>query len=141
MKRTAEIILTVIGLIIYAFVTFSGTLIIWIQNNQDEVRESMDNEVLQEQGISINEFNQALEEIGGGGWMLAIIGGLAVIVGIIAIVFLKGNKKPQPAGIILIVIAAVSLLFLGFGTWLIALPYVIAGIMAIARKSRPGIEG
>lgn len=135
MKRTGEIVLTVIGMILYAFFAFAGSLLIWIQNNQDEIGEAIEDE-----GVSMADFNDAMEGIGNSSWMMAIFSVVAVILGIVVIVFLKGNKKPKPAGIILIVLAVLSLVLLGIGTWIIVLPYLIAGILALARKPKQALN-
>lgn len=135
MRRTAEIVFTIIGVLFYAFVTFSGALLIWIQNNKDMLRGIMEDEAARESGISMAEFNEALEGIDNGGWLLAIIGVVGLVLGIVSIIYLRGNKKPKQAGIMLIVVAIVSLILLGLGTWILVLPYIVAGILALARKS------
>ncbi|MBP2258911.1 DUF4064 domain-containing protein [Virgibacillus alimentarius] len=139
MKRTVEIVLAIIGALLYAFFAFMGGLLIWVQNNKDVMRDIFE-ETQQEAGITMNEFNSMLESIGGEGWMLAIFSSVAVIVGIIAIVFLKGNKRPKPAGIMLIIVAVLSLILLGFGTWIIAIFYAICGIVALTRKPKGAME-
>ncbi len=140
MKRTGEIVLTVIGALLYAFITLGGVLLIWVQNNKDMVRNAIDSEEFEAEGYSMADFNAALDSIGISGWMLTIVAGLAVILGIVAIVFLKGNKKPQPAGIILLVVAVASLIALGMNTWITVLPYAIAGLMALLRKPKQNAE-
>src|SRR5699024_10485034 len=94
-KRTAEIVLTSIGAILYAISAAGGALLIWLQNNQDLVQEAVEEAEAQGAEISMAELNDVLQGIGGSGWMLAIFSVIAIIVGIVAIVFLKGNKKPK----------------------------------------------
>ena len=139
-KRTAEIVLTIIGAILYAISAAGGALLIWLQNNQDLVQEAVEEAEAQGAEISMAELNDVLQGIGGSGWMLAIFSVIAIIVGIVAIVFLKGNKKPKPAGIMLIIIAVLSLILLGLSSWIIMLLYLIPGIMALARKPKQVIE-
>lgn len=141
MKRTGEFVLVIIGALLYAFFAAMGGILIWIQNNQDVMRDAMEEADTEGTGFSMADFNSMIEGIGNSGWQLAIFSVIAVILGIVTLVFLKGNKKPKAAGIILIATAVVSLFVLGFGTWIIAIFYVIAGIMALARKPKPIIEG
>lgn len=140
MKRTAEIVLTIIGAVLYAISAAGGALLIWLQNNQDLVHDAVEEAEAQGADISMAELNDMLQGIGSSGWMLAIFSVIAMIVGIIAIVFLKGNKKPKPAGIMLIIIAVLSMILLGLGSWIIMLLYLIPGIMALARKPKQVIE-
>src|SRR5699024_1904166 len=104
-KRTAEIVVTIIVAILYAISAAGGELVIVLNNNQDLVQEAVEGAEAQGAEISMAELNDVLQGIGGSGWMLAIFSVIAIIVGIVAIVFLKGNKKPKPAGIMLIIIA------------------------------------
>src|SRR5699024_9616024 len=127
-KRTAEIVLTIIGAILYAISAAGGALLIWLQNNQDLVQEAVEEAEAQGAEISMAELDAVRRGIGGSGWMFAIFSVIAIIVGIVAIVFLKGNKKPKPAGIMLIIIAVLSLILLGLSSWIIMLLYLIPGI-------------
>src|SRR5699024_12016939 len=89
------------GAILYAISAAGGALLIWLQNNQDLVQEAVEEAEAQGAEISMAELNDVLQGIGGSGWMLAIFSVIAIIVGIVAIVFLNGNKKPKTAGSIL----------------------------------------
>lgn len=139
MKRTGEIVLTVIGMILYVFFAVFGVMLILLQKNQDKMREILEDEALQNEGLTMADFNEAIDSIGSSSWVMAIFSVIAVILGIVVIVFLKGNKKPKPAGIILVVLAVLSVLLLGFGTWITALPYLSAGILVLSRKPKQPI--
>src|SRR5699024_4878217 len=105
MKRTGEFVLGIIGIIIYAFFTLMGTLLIWIQNNADKVRDMMAEVAKDDPEVSVDEFNEALEVVvdSGNAWFVFSVSLITAIVGIVALVLLKGNKRPKPAGIMLIV--------------------------------------
>src|SRR5699024_10015038 len=139
-KRTAEIVLTIIGAILYAISAAGGALLIWLQNIQDLVQEAVEEAEAQGAEISMAELNDVLQGIGGSGWMLAIFSVLAIIVEIVVTVFLKGNKKPKHEGIMLIIIAVLSLILLCLSSWIIMLLYLIPRIMALARKPKQVIQ-
>ena len=87
------------------------------------------------------DVNTLISSIAAGGWTLLITSLIALILGIIAIVFVKGNKKPKAAGIIFIVTAVVFAV-ITFGVAIFpGLFFLIAGIMCLARKpAQPVIE-
>src|SRR5690625_5912894 len=69
------------------------------------------NEGLAEEGLEGTiEAGEFLNIFAGFGWFLTFISIVGIVVGIIAIIFLKDNKKPKAAGIILIVGSIIILL-------------------------------
>lgn len=137
MKRTGEIVLGVIGVIIYAFFTMIGALMVWIQNNQDKVRDLM-GEIAKEdpeEALTPDEINETISAMGNSGWFVFGAALAIVIIGIVSLVFLKGNKRPKPAGILLIVSGVLSVFVLGELAIIGAIPYLIAGILCLLRKS------
>lgn len=141
MKRTGEIVLTVIGLILNLFGVI-GFMFLTSFMNTDLFRQSFEegfNEGLAEEGMEdALEASSFLSAIAGFGWFLAILSLVGVVAGIIAIVFFRGNKKPKAASIILLISAVVLLIGtvgLGFLPFVV---YLIAGIMGLVRK--PPIE-
>jgi len=62
-KRTAEIVLTIIGAILYAISAAGGALLIWLQNNQDLVHEAVEEAEAQGAEISMAELNDVLKEL------------------------------------------------------------------------------
>ncbi|QKY71069.1 DUF4064 domain-containing protein [Lentibacillus sp. CBA3610] len=138
MRRTAEIVLSVIGALIYGFFAFIGVSMVWLFN-QETFWDQTSEELKQQPDINSGDVEVALEALQGSGqgsgWFLIIASVIAVIMGIVAIILVKGNKKPKAAGIILIVAAVLgSLTVLGiFG----GIFLLIAGIMCLARKAPP----
>lgn len=142
MKRTGEYVLGIIGIVVYAFITLLAAFMVWMQNNEDKVKDLM-KEAADESSESVmspEEIDEMIESMGSSGWPLLIAGILTVILGIVALVFLKGNKRPKLAGIILVALAVLSLFVFGgfalFGT----VPYLIAGLMCLIRKPPKPLE-
>lgn len=134
MKRTAEIVLGVIGAIIYGLFAALGGMMIWMQNNEELIRDSFEQTAEQNPEINMGDFDMVIESMGTGGWMILIVSLLALLLGIIAMVFLRGNRRPKAAGIIFIITAVgTSIITLGVGI-IPGLFYLIAGIMCFARK-------
>lgn len=146
MKRTGEFVLGIIGMIAYAFFSMFGALIVWAHNNKEKIKDMMGDmeEEETESPVKPEEFDEALSEVGKGvGWFIFFFGVVLIILGIVALVFLKGNKRPKPAGIILTVTAALTILSVYFfGTLVLfgAIPYLIAGIMSLVRKPPQPLE-
>lgn len=105
-KRTGEIVLVIIGMLIYAFFALIGGFMMWLGNNSQIVEdippEAQSPELSQEQLMTM------IETAGAGGMMILITALVAIVAGILALVFMKGNKKPKAAGIILIVISVIG---------------------------------
>jgi len=138
LKRTGEIILTVIGLIFSVFGLISSISMASMMKSNfivDNFTEGF-NEGLAEEGLEGTiEAGEFLNIFAGFGWFLTFISIVGIVVGIIAIIFLKDNKKPKAAGIILIVGSIIILLAtIGMGFFSFVL-YLIAGIMALVRKA------
>lgn len=142
MKRTGEIVLGIIGVIIYAFFTMIGALMVWIKNNEDKIRGLME-EVSKddpENALTPEEINETLAAMGNSGWFVFGAALAIVIVGIVSLVFLKGNKRPKAAGILFIVLGVLSVFILGELAIVGAIPYIIAGIMCLVRKPQVPIN-
>lgn len=141
MKRTAEIVLGIIGALGFAFMAAIGAFAIWMQNNRDLI----EGELTTGTGdpatdFSTEEFEMAMDFLGTGGWLLLISAIVAIVLGIVAMVLLKGNKKPVVAGIIFIATAViVSIVTTGVGI-LAGLFYLIAGILCLVRKPKTTLE-
>lgn len=85
-------------------------------------------------GDIVDDFNYFLDSLGNSGWMIIIFSVIAIIAGIIAIILVKGNKKPKAAGITFIA-AAVIAAIASFGIGVVGgIFYVIAGILCLTRK-------
>ncbi|MED4941972.1 DUF4064 domain-containing protein [Heyndrickxia coagulans] len=132
MKRTAEIILSVIGAVLNglaAILVFFGTAAMKSEGiNQMEARMKTD------ASIPEADFQTALHTIQALGWGIAVVLVIGTAVGIFAAVQLRNNKSPKLSGILLIIGAMLVFFFtVGFGV-LPALLYLIAGIMSLVRK-------
>ncbi|HLR63009.1 MAG TPA: DUF4064 domain-containing protein [Lentibacillus sp.] len=135
MSRTGEIVLTIIGALIYGFFTVVGGFMVWLFNNEaiwDQAKEEINQ---QQPELAPGDMEAVTEMFQGSGWFLIILTIISVILGIVSIVFMKGNKKPKAAGIILIVTAALSTIITFGGMIFSGIFYLIAGIMCLARKA------
>ena len=144
MKRTAEITLGIIGSVFYLFSVAFGVFRLWMENNKGTLEEYMvENQSefeLTSSDMTVLEemFNMNLAQ---GGIFIVILPILAIILGIVAVVLVKGNKKPVAAGIIFIVTGVgYSIVTLGGGI-LSGILLLIAGILCLARKPKTIIEG
>jgi len=136
MKRTAEVVLGIIGAIAYGFLAAIGGVIIWLQNNESVGRDFYEEMMAQSPDIELMDYQDFLDSLGTTGMLLLIVSLLAIALGVVAMVLLKGNKKPKVAGIIFIV-TAVLVAIISLGTGVIAGAfYLIAGIMCLVRKPK-----
>lgn len=141
MKRTAEIVLGIIGALGFAFMAALGAFMLWMQNNRDLIESEMTTGTGDPTtDFSMEEFEMAMNLLGTGGWILIASAIGAIVLGIVAMILLKGNRKPVIAGIIFIATAViVSIVTTGIGI-LAGLFYLIAGIMCLVRKPQKPVE-
>lgn len=145
MKRTAEIIITVIGIILYGLPLALSGLLLSMKDNpqfQQEMENFMNSPQMQMEGEAASiSMGEMLNAMGSFAQFVIIAAVIAIALGILCIVFLKGNKKPKAAGIILI-ITAILMTFATVGMGIFAgAAYLIAGIVALARKpKKPVVE-
>ncbi|KHE67035.1 DUF4064 domain-containing protein [Halobacillus sp. BBL2006] len=142
MKRTAEIIFTVIGILLYAIPVVLGGMLLNVKDDPQfraEIEKGIQSAPNADQVGNIN-MDQMIDFLGTFTIVILVAAILAIALGILSIVFLKGNKKPKAAGIILI-ITAIVMTFGTVGLGLFAgVAYLIAGIIALVRKSKKPIE-
>ncbi|QHJ69868.1 DUF4064 domain-containing protein [Planococcus halotolerans] len=141
MKRTAEIVLGIIGALGYAFMAAIGGFMLWMQNNRDLIETELTTGTGDPTtDFSMEEFEAAMDMLGAGGWIVLISAIAAIVLGIVAMVLLKGNKKPVVAGIIFIATAIIiSITTTGLGV-IAGIFYLIAGIMCLVRKPQTTLE-
>lgn len=133
LKRTGEITLGIIGIILSALTALVGMFLMWVSRS-DEIKSIVIDESLNDPSVNPEDIEMALGFLSGGGWALIIAAILGVILGIIGVIAIKGNKKPKLAGLMFIIGAVVvGVISFGFG-FLPALLYLIGGIMCFARK-------
>ncbi|MEI5907753.1 DUF4064 domain-containing protein [Bacillus spongiae] len=139
MKRTAEIILSVIGVIISALLSlFVGGFTALFSN--DKVRREMEAELAANPDFAASDIVVVMDFIDlatNVGWFAVAGGVIGIVLGAVAIFSLKGNKNPKLAGILLIIAAVlVGVMAFFFFGWIPALFFLIAGIVSLVRKSR-----
>ncbi|MBS4217855.1 DUF4064 domain-containing protein [Bacillus sp. FJAT-49711] len=133
MKRTGEITLGIIGIILSVLTALVGMFFMWISKSE-EIKSFVFEESLNDPTVTPEDIELVLNFMGGGGWALIIAAILGVILGIIGVIAIKGNKKPKLAGAMFIIgTVLVGVISFGFG-FLPAILYLIAGIMCFARK-------
>ncbi|WP_335870389.1 DUF4064 domain-containing protein [Bacillus sp. 2205SS5-2] len=138
MKRTVEIVLSVIGVITSVLMAFAGGFFALLLQNE-QVLADIEAEFTTDPDLADVNPTQFIEMIGGAGWVIVAAGVIGLVIGLIAIFSLKGNKKPKLAGILLIIGAVIiALMTLLFG-WLPALLFLIAGIMSLVRKPKQDV--
>ncbi|WP_100330034.1 DUF4064 domain-containing protein [Bacillus xiapuensis] len=137
MKRTAEMILNVVGIIINIILIGVGAVIASMMNDQ-KTRQEFENLMAEDpqvaaSGINVGEMVNLMEAIG---WGFVAIVILSTVLSVIAAFALRRNRKPKLAGGLLIA----SALIVGLGTfligWLPALLFLIAGILCFVRRER-----
>jgi len=134
MKRTAEIVLGIIGTIIYGFFAIIGAGMLWMKNNSEVVKEFYNDMVEQSPEMDMPEYQTFIDSMGTGGMMVLIVSLLAIVAGIVAMVLLKGNKKPKVAAIVFVATAVVVVIMLGMMGVFAGIFYIIAGILCLTRK-------
>ena len=140
MKRTAEIILGIIGVVIYGLTAALGGFMIYLESNKDLLEESFNETAKQNPEMGMADMEAALDMLASGGWLLTISSVAAIILGIVAMILLRGNKKPVIAGIIFIATAViVAIITVGVGI-IPGIFYLIAGILCLVRKPARIIE-
>ncbi|WP_010098149.1 DUF4064 domain-containing protein [Ornithinibacillus scapharcae] len=143
MRRIAEVTLGVIGAVFYLISLFFGFIRIWAENNKGYIQDIMLNNPEEfpltpaEVDVVENIFNIDLAR---GGTLLIILPIVAIILGIIAMVLIKGNKQPVAAGIIFIATGVLYVILTVGGGILSGILYLIAGILCLARKPKQQLE-
>ncbi|AUJ26078.1 DUF4064 domain-containing protein [Virgibacillus dokdonensis] len=133
MKRTGEIVFTVIGILLFGILIFGSAT--YLSADSGEIQQLFE-EVLQEEGtneVSAEDLSQTVESAA---TTMLIVSIVSVIFGLISIFLLVGNKKPKIAGVILLITAIggtfLTMFFGSFG----GVVYLVAGIMALVRKEK-----
>lgn len=135
MKRTAEIVLSIIGMCLYALMSLLGFVLLGLNGNEDFTRE-MESIAADDPALNGVDIAAIGDMVSAGGWYFIIVSILSIVIGIVCLVLLKGNKHPKAAGIILIVVAVLSTLGTFFLAIFSGLLYLIAGILCLVRKPK-----
>src|SRR5690625_5548560 len=83
MKRTIEIILIILGMIVYGFFSLMGAAIIWMQNNREKAKDFFKSNEAADDTFTFEEFEEAINNIGSSGWIFTLTLLLAIVVGIV----------------------------------------------------------
>ncbi|MEI2663197.1 DUF4064 domain-containing protein [Rossellomorea sp. LJF3] len=139
-KRTGEVIMGVIGIVLSALFSIIGIVLNMGMNSPEvmsQIEEGMESDPnLQESGMTTGDMSAIMETAESMGSYLVILGIIASILGIIAVMTIVKNKKPVLSGIMFIIAALViGLGTIGFG-FIPGLLFLIAGIMAFVRKPK-----
>ncbi|MCP3740912.1 DUF4064 domain-containing protein [Rossellomorea sp. BNER] len=133
MKRTGEIVLAVIGVILSGLFAIAGIFVNALIDNPD-FQQGMNQEINGDPTLTQSDIDAVISIIESVGPFLLVVGLISVILGIIGAIAIKGNKKPVLAGIMFILAALViGLGTIGFG-FLPGILFLIAGIMSFVRK-------
>ncbi|WP_421384964.1 DUF4064 domain-containing protein [Bacillus salacetis] len=136
-KRTAEIVMGVIGIILSALFAVMGFI---LNANRGELQEIMEQEINRDPSLTTEDTNYILQVMETMGPFLIGLGLISSILGLAAVLLIKGNRKPVIAGILFILAALV----VGLGTFgagfLPGLLFLIAGIMAFVRKPKEPVS-
>lgn len=124
MKRTVEIVLTTIGLVISVFSLGLFLYMIISFQNKPIIDEGI------EHSINVHATYQFIMRLG---WYFVVLSVIGAIIGIISIIWFKGNAKPKQASNLLIISSIIILLgSVGIG-FIVFLPYCIAGNVGLYR--------
>lgn len=140
MSRTAEMLITLLGIMVYSFFSIIAGATVWMNKNPDKVADMLADLNNEEMDLTKDEFLFMLEDIGGSGWYVLIGTILAILAGVLAIYFLRGNKNNIIAGVLLILSAIIATFMSFFLAWPAALIYLLAGIMALVRRPKQNLE-
>lgn len=140
MSRTAEMLITLLGIMVYSFFAIIGGATVWMNKNPDKVAEMLEDVNNEELDLSKDEFLFMLEDIGGSGWYVLIGTILAILAGAIAIYYLRGNKNNIIAGILLVLSAVLATFMTFLLAWPAAIIYLLAGIMALVRRPKQSLQ-
>ncbi|MEH7382918.1 DUF4064 domain-containing protein [Bacillus sp. JJ1533] len=135
MKRTGEIVLTIIGACFFALISVFGFMFIGLSEDNAFTQE-MENIAAQDPALEGTDMGFLTDMIVAGGWYFVIVGILAIILGIVSLVLLKGDKHPKAAGIILIIVAVLSALATVLISIISSILYLVAGILCLVRKQK-----
>lgn len=135
MSRVVEIVFSVIGIVLFLIVSVGSSFVLALPQDNQDVQDGFQ-QAIDKSNITNISASEMASAVNDGALYLLIVTLICTILGIVSIIYLKGNKKPKLAGGILIVTAilgTVATFVLGiFG----GIAYLIAGIIALVRKSK-----
>src|SRR5690625_7667732 len=96
MRRTAEVVLTIIGAFVYLLGVLFGGLFRAIFGMEDLQTEIMNDPSLND--LNQQELDLALDVVGSMGTAVIVVCVISIIAGIIAMFLFKGDNKPKEIG-------------------------------------------
>ncbi|GIN74385.1 membrane protein [Bacillus sp. J14TS2] len=134
MKRTGEVTLGIIGVVLSALTSLIGMFFVFM--GSDAVKNEMANDptIANDPTLTLEDMNSFLSIFSGAGWAIIIASIIGLVLGIIAVFNIVGDKKPKVAGWVFIIGAVLTgIVSIGIA-FLPALLLLIAGIMCFVRK-------
>lgn len=145
MKRTGEMVLGIIGVVItfLAFFLVMFTVIGVQQADLTQMTNMIEQELANDPNIPAQEAEElsamVLGVVSSAGWWFLAVHAIGLVLGIIALV--KLNRNAKTAGILFLVAGGgLLLLTVGF-SFLYAALFIIAGLMCLLRKPQVKPEG
>ena len=135
MKRTGEFVLTIIGACFFVFLTLFGFMFVGLGDN-NEFTQEMESIAAEDPTLEGVDMGIITDMVTSGGWYFIIVSILALILGVVSLFLLKGNKHPKAAGILLIVVAVLTTLATFLISIIASILYLIAGILCLVRKEK-----
>jgi predicted transcriptional regulator len=134
-KRTGEVVMGIIGIVLSALFSIIG--IVTNRSIDDPmVMQEMEKMMESDPAITAQDTSFILGIAESMGWYLILIGVIASILGLVAVLTIVKNRKPILSGIMFILAALViGVGTIGFG-FIPGLLFLIAGIMAFVRKPK-----
>ncbi|MCI0768159.1 DUF4064 domain-containing protein [Bacillus sp. TL12] len=133
MKHTGEITLGIIGIIIYAFFLMIGGFIIWLANNEGFMKSLLEKDPSE---LTADQLNNVIDSMTIIGWLIVLSFLAAIILGVLSIKLIKGNKGPKTSGLLFITTAILtSIITIGIGVFG-GIFYLIAGIICLMKRKK-----
>lgn len=140
MRRTVEVVLSLIGAFVYLIGAFFGGMFRMMDAEDELLQESLQEQQGQLTPEELEVSEMMLNGIGTFGTIIIVGAIISIIAGIVAMVFFKGNNKPKAASIILLVVGGITTIAtLGIGLFA-SIFYIIAGIMGLVRKPKQEVN-
>ncbi|MDR9854335.1 DUF4064 domain-containing protein [Paenibacillus sp. VCA1] len=126
MKRTGEIVLSMIGAVSSLVMIVVGIVFLYRKDDANYLNDLHANWSDSQAAAALDQMNQA-------GTLWVLPGMIGVVLGVMAMILLKGKGSQKIAGWLLIIVSVAACMISVFG-FIPAMFFVIAGIMALVRK-------
>ncbi|SDI57901.1 DUF4064 domain-containing protein [Natribacillus halophilus] len=142
MKRTAERVLAIIGIVLTSLAFIFAIFMVIGQTGIEQQADLLEQQLMEEPNIQAGEAEmlvQAMIDFGSViGWWAFIVHAVGLVLGIIGLV--KLINRPKTAGILFLVSGGGMLLFTMGIALIYAALFIIAGIMCLVRKPPVNLE-